>query len=395
MEEESFEDLEIAAFINAHYVCVKVDREERPDVDAMYMSAVQRLTGSGGWPMSVWLNAEREPFFGGTYFPPRDGARGARLGFLSLLGELRATFDRDPDRVRRAAASLVAVVREDMEGERTGPGRGGGRPAGADGSVARQVRKTRWVTPARPPRCPARGDRRDRGLLRAPSIRSTAASRARRSSRPTCRSACCCASTAARATRDALHMAVLTLQKMAAGGCTTSSAAGFTATPPTPNGWCRTSRRCCTTTRCLVVAYCEAYQVTARPEFARVARETCDYVLREMTSPAGGFYSATDADSQDEHGHAEEGRFFVWTASEVRRELGAGGFDDDTIAAFLDHYDVTPEGNWEGNAILRVLRPDEAMTERLAPARAPPVSRFGRVARRRCVTTRSWRPGTA
>ncbi|MES1171615.1 MAG: thioredoxin domain-containing protein, partial [Bacteroidota bacterium] len=99
MEEESFEDEEIAAFINMHYVAIKVDREERPDVDAVYMSAVQQLTGSGGWPMSVWLTAKREPFFGGTYFPPRDGARGARHGFLTLLGELSQTFHREPDRV--------------------------------------------------------------------------------------------------------------------------------------------------------------------------------------------------------------------------------------------------------------------------------------------------------
>ena len=85
MERESFEDEEIAAVMNDKYVCIKVDREERPDVDAIYMSAVQALTGSGGWPMSVWLTPEREPFFGGTYFPPRDGARGAHHGFLTLL----------------------------------------------------------------------------------------------------------------------------------------------------------------------------------------------------------------------------------------------------------------------------------------------------------------------
>ena len=116
MEAESFEDEEIARFLNQHYVAVKVDREERPDVDAVYMSAVQQLTGSGGWPMSVWLTAAREPFFAGTYFPPRDGVRGGSRGFLSLLGALSETFHRDPERVGKASAALVDAVRQDMQG---------------------------------------------------------------------------------------------------------------------------------------------------------------------------------------------------------------------------------------------------------------------------------------
>src|ERR1022692_1547151 len=99
MEAESFEDEEIAAFMNSHYLCIKVDREERPDIDAVYMSAVQALTGSGGWPMSVWLTPAREPFFGGTYFPPREGARGARHGCLELLGNIHETYVGDAERV--------------------------------------------------------------------------------------------------------------------------------------------------------------------------------------------------------------------------------------------------------------------------------------------------------
>src|SRR6478736_4652943 len=110
MEGENFEDEEIDRFMNEHYVCIKVDREERPDVDAVYMSAVQALTQSGGWPMSVWLTPAREPFFGGTYFPPRDGARGSRHGFLSVLRELSDTYGKDPGRVTQAAASQVRAV---------------------------------------------------------------------------------------------------------------------------------------------------------------------------------------------------------------------------------------------------------------------------------------------
>ena len=123
MEAESFEDEEIAAFMNAHYVCIKVDREERPDVDAVYMAAVQALTQSGGWPMSVWLTPEREPFFGGTYFPPRDGVRGARRGFLWLLGEVHRSYVEERERVLQAAGALVAAVREQMEAARRRPAR--------------------------------------------------------------------------------------------------------------------------------------------------------------------------------------------------------------------------------------------------------------------------------
>jgi len=117
MEVESFEDKEIARFMNGHYVCIKVDREERPDVDAVYMSAVQALTGSGGWPMSVWLRPDRAPFFGGTYFPPRDGDRGASQGFLTLLQRLSATYQKDPARIAQEAAVLASAVRRDLEGQ--------------------------------------------------------------------------------------------------------------------------------------------------------------------------------------------------------------------------------------------------------------------------------------
>src|SRR5512138_2272735 len=102
MEGESFEDLEIARVLNERYVPIKVDREERPDVDALYMTAVQLLTGGGGWPMSVWLTPDREPFFGGTYFPPRDGARGTTRGFLEVLGEIAELWDRDRLRITGA-----------------------------------------------------------------------------------------------------------------------------------------------------------------------------------------------------------------------------------------------------------------------------------------------------
>ncbi|TMB46457.1 MAG: thioredoxin domain-containing protein, partial [Deltaproteobacteria bacterium] len=107
MEEESYEDLEIAEFLNAHFVAIKVDREERPDVDEVYLAAVQAMTGSGGWPLNVWLTPDRKPFYGGTYFPPRDGVRGARTGFLTVLRTLAEVYARDPARAAAAAADLA------------------------------------------------------------------------------------------------------------------------------------------------------------------------------------------------------------------------------------------------------------------------------------------------
>src|SRR5512138_1205694 len=111
MERESFEDEDIARVLNERFVPIKVDREERPDVDTIYMTAVQLLTGGGGWPMSVWLTPEKEPFFAGTYFPPRDGARGALRGFLGILEEIAQLYAGDRDRVRGATGSLVSAVR--------------------------------------------------------------------------------------------------------------------------------------------------------------------------------------------------------------------------------------------------------------------------------------------
>jgi uncharacterized protein YyaL (SSP411 family) len=326
MEAESFEDEEIAAFMNAHYVCIKVDREERPDVDAVYMAAVQALTQSGGWPMSVWLTPEREPFFGGTYFPPRDGVRGARRGFLWLLGEVHRSYVEDRERVARAAAALVGAVREQMEA-----------PAGEAALplatiVGETVAVFRRVF-----------DEREGGLRRAPKFPSNLPIRLMlRHHRRT-------------GDADALAMASLTLEKMAGGGMYDQIGGGFHRYSTDAAWLVPHFEKMLYDNALLAVAYAEAFQVTGRRDFARVARETLDYVLREMTASEGGFYSATDADSVGPDGKSEEGRFFVWSEAEIRATLGAGPETE----AFLRHYGVTAEGNFEGANILHVARPDE------------------------------------
>jgi uncharacterized protein YyaL (SSP411 family) len=331
MEGESFEDEEIARFMNEHYICIKVDREERPDIDAIYMSAVQALTQSGGWPMSVWLTPGREPFFGGTYFPPRDGARGAGHGFLSILRELSDTYAKDGDRVTRAARSLADAVRKDME-----PAHAGGAQPGP-AVIAETVDYFKRAF-----------DNVEGGLRRAPKFPSNVPIRL--------------LLRAHRRTGDAqtLEMATLTLSKMAGGGMYDQLGGGFHRYSTDARWLVPHFEKMLYDNALLAVAYTEAAQVTGRADFARVARETLDYVQREMTTPDGAFYSATDADSE-----GEEGKFFVWSQQEIEHVLGAGP----ETARFLRYYGVTAGGNFEGANILNAAHPDEAEWAALAPAR--------------------------
>ncbi len=331
MERESFEDDAIARVLNGRYVAIKVDREERPDVDQLYMTAVQLLTGGGGWPMSVWLTPDGEPFFGGTYFPPRDGARQGMRGFLSILEEVAAVHGSDPERVRATSGSLTAAVRTALA------------PAGAPAAappgpelIARAVEAVARLYD------PAHG-----GLRRAPKFPSSLPVRLllrhhRRSG-----------------DAQALDMAVTTLARMAAGGIHDQLAGGFHRYSTDERWLVPHFEKMLYDNALLALAYAEAWQVTGRPDFARVVRTTLDYVLREMTSPEGGFYSATDADSE-----GEEGRYFVWTEAEVRALLGP---EADRFCRF---HDVTAGGNWEGVNVLRVPAPDEAEWQALAGARA-------------------------
>jgi uncharacterized protein YyaL (SSP411 family) len=331
MEGESFEDEEIARLLNERYVAIKVDREERPDVDGIYMTAVQLLTGGGGWPMSVWLTPEKEPFFGGTYFPPRDGARGAMRGFLSILEEIAALYGTDRDRVARATGSLVQAVRTALAA------RG---PAAEAAPGAEPIRKA--VETYRKGFDPVHG-----GLRRAPKFPSSLPVRlllrVHRRTRE----------------EDVLRMATLTLEKMAAGGMHDQVGGGFHRYSTDAEWLVPHFEKMLYDNALLATAYAEAWQATGRRDFARVVRGTLDYVLREMTSPEGAFFSATDADSE-----GEEGKFFVWTERQIREALGG------EAEQFARFFGVTPEGNWEGVNVLHVPRPDEDEWEALAGARA-------------------------
>ena len=338
MEVESFEDEEIARYLNGHYVCIKVDREERPDVDAVYMSAVQALTGSGGWPMSVWLTPERAPFFGGTYFPPHDGDRGVSQGFLTLLRQLSAAYLKDPERITQQASALTSAVRRDLEGRAASSAAAASVvSAGLSdaGAIAQAVDTYKRSF-----------DEQNGGLRGAPKFPSSLSLRLllrdhRRTGDP-----------------EALRMATLTLERMAAGGIRDQIGGGFHRYATDAAWQVPHFEKMLYDNALLAVDYLEAYQVTERSDFARVGRETLDYLLGEMASPDGGFYSATDADSD-----GEEGKFFVWSETELRAVLGP------RAGRFIRYYGVTAEGNFQGRNILHVPLFDEGEWTALDGAR--------------------------
>ncbi len=341
MEEESFEDEEIARYLNQHYVAVKVDREVRPDVDEAYMAVVQALTGNGGWPMTVWLTPDRRPFYGGTYFPPRDGVRGDRVGFLTLLRRLHEGFAADPLGILTQATRVVEHVQREAA---VAPGT---TLPGAD--VVHAAAK-RWADAF---------DAVHGGFHGAPKFPMP----------PTLDFLL----RYHRRTGDGqvLAMVTLTLERMADGGIYDHVGGGFHRYATDAAWQVPHFEKMLYDNAQLARLYVAAYQATARPSFARVAREILDYVAREMTAPDGGFYAASDADSA-----GEEGTFFVWTPAEIRAALAAPEAE-----AVLAYYGVAETGNFEGRNILHVERPlaevavglgitPETLAARLAVARA-------------------------
>ena len=305
MEEESFEDPEIAAYLNRHYVAIKVDREERPDVDAVYMSAVQAATGRGGWPMTVWLNAEREPFFGATYFPPR--RRGERPGLLETLERMSGVYSEDPARVARAASGLAKAIAESLAP----------RPAvGVPDAATLRAGLARYRAGFDPASGGLRGRMKFPGTLPIPILL-----RADRRGEPGVRA-----------------MALTTLDAMRRGGIYDHVGGGFHRYTTEPSWTVPHFEKMLYDNALLAVAYLEAWQVTGEPAYAALVRDVLDYVAREMTAPSGAFYSATDADSE-----GEEGRYFVWTREQVREAVGA-----DLAPLALDAYGLDRPANFEG-----------------------------------------------
>jgi hypothetical protein len=318
MEEESFEDEEIARYMNENYISIKVDREERPDVDGIYMTAVRMMTGGGGWPMSVWLMPDRKPFYGGTYFPARDGDRGARVGFLTVLHKLKEIHVSQPNQVTQSSAQISDAIRKHLAETPAGTA-----PPGPDAlkEAFQQYRE--------------RFDETNGGLQGSPKFPSGLPVRFllryhRRMG-----------------DSEALRMATVTLEKMAAGGMYDHVGGGFHRYSTDERWLVPHFEKMLYDNALLTLAYLEGYQATGRKDFARVARETLRYADRDMGAPAGGFYSATDADSPTPNGRREEGWFFTWTPAELGAALGRK-----RARIVTAYYAVSPSGNFEGRSIL-------------------------------------------
>jgi len=317
MEEESFEDEEVAEYLNRNYVAIKVDREERPDVDAIYMAAVYAIKGDGGWPMTVWLTPERQPFFAGTYLP--------RDHFVSALTQLREVFDEEPEAVARVTSQVLEGIHRRLSPDAALVNRG------VDATSSMLDAANFYAR---------RFDEVNGGLAGSPKFPSSLSTRFLfRYHRRT-------------GDERSLRMATLSLQKMARGGMYDHVAGGFHRYSTDAEWLVPHFEKMLYDNALLATAYLEGYQATGEQELAEVARETLDYVAREMTDPRGGFYSATDADSLTPSGHREEGYHFTWAAGEIDAALSIE--DARLIRAY---YNVTDAGNFEGRTVLHVTRP--------------------------------------
>ncbi|MBX3050075.1 MAG: thioredoxin domain-containing protein [Caldilineaceae bacterium] len=319
MAHESFENEQTAALMNARFVNIKVDREERPDLDAIYMEAVQAMTGSGGWPMSVFLTPEGQPFYGGTYYPPEP-----RHGMPSFPQVVIAVSD--------AYASKRADI-DDQAGRLTAAlARSGNIPPGEDELAPRIL--TEAVGKLQQYFDDQYGGFGDQPKFPQPMTLDFAMSQYARTG-----------------DAEVLNIAETTLERMAEGGIYDQLGGGFHRYSVDRIWLVPHFEKMLYDNAQLLRSNLNLWKITGRELFRRVVNETTDYVLREMTSPEGGFYSAQDADSE-----GEEGKFFVWTPAEIEAILGK-----EDAALFGQVYGVTARGNFEGHTILNIVRPVEGV----------------------------------
>jgi len=309
MERESFEDPETAAYMNEHFVCVKVDREERPDVDAIYMEAVQTITGHGGWPMTVFLDPDGVPFYGGTYFPP-DESRGMP-SFRMVMEAVVHAFETQREEIREKAPLARARLGAIGEVEpRDLPG-----TAGLEEAVRRLLGAT---------------DSRNGGFGGAPKFPPASSLEL------------------LMARGETAHVE-LTLDRMLAGGIYDQLGGGFARYSVDAVWLVPHFEKMLYDNALLARAYLHGWQLLGHERYRRVCEETLDWMLREMRGPEGGFYSALDADSE-----GEEGKFYVWTAAEIREVLG------ESAGPVIEFCGVSERGNFEGKNILHLAEGAEA-----------------------------------
>jgi uncharacterized protein YyaL (SSP411 family) len=321
MAHESFEDEETAAFMNEHFVNIKVDREERPDIDAIYMQATVAMTGSGGWPMSVFLTPDLKPFYTGTYFPPVQ--RYNMPAFKDVLAGIARAYKEEPDEILRVGDQISSHLQQVITGVQ-------------NSDTTLQQDHLNAITKAL-------GETYDWGYGgwgEAPKfpqpmtieflLRRYAAGNA-----------------------DALKSAIHVLKAMSRGGMYDVVGGGFSRYSVDKFWRVPHFEKMLYDNAQLVRAYLHAWQITREPHFKQIVIETLDFVAREMTHPTGGFYSSLDADSE-----GEEGKFYVWTLEEIREVL------KEDSEFFEAAYSITPRGNWEGRTVLQRALDDDSLAAR-------------------------------
>lgn len=329
MAHESFEDEETARLLNAHFIAVKVDREERPDIDSVYMTVCQAFTGSGGWPMSLFLTPEQKPFFAGTYFPPQ--SRYGLTGFRDLLRTIARQWADNRPALLRSAEEVLAHLRSAVPA------------SGEAADSALPGKAVRWFSDA--------FDETYGGFGDAPKF-------------PTPHNLLFLLAYGKLKAHDrALRMAETTLTQMRRGGIFDQIGYGFSRYSTDRRFLAPHFEKMLYDNALLILAYAAAYAATGSAAHLDTAEKTADYVLREMTSPAGAFYAAQDADSD-----GEEGRYYLFGYDELLTLLG-----DEKGRAFSAYYGVTPQGNFEGGSIpnrLHSTGPEGAFDDVLPLVRA-------------------------
>ena len=321
MAHESFEDPETAALMNQHFINIKVDREERPDLDSIYMTATQAMTGSGGWPMSVFLTPDLDPFYAGTYFPPV--RRYNMPSFREILSAVVNAWKNDREKAVDSAQRITAHIQSQTSLNRYELAL---KPEHLDAAVRLLGESYDWGNGGwgEAPKFPQ--PMTIEFLLRRHIAGNT----------------------------DSLKPAVHALHTMARGGMYDVVSGGFSRYS-VDNFWrVPHFEKMLYDNAQLVRAYLHAWQVTGEPEFKRIVTETLDFIAREMTHPNGGFYSSLDADSE-----GEEGKFYVWDADEIKSTIG------EDYDFFQTAYGITENGNWEGVTVLQRAVDDTTLASRL------------------------------
>jgi hypothetical protein len=329
MERESFEDEATAALMNKHFINIKIDREERPDIDQVYMDAVQAITGSGGWPLNVFLTPETKPFFGGTYFPPVKAFN--RPSWKDVLRGVAEAWKERRAEIESQAENLTGYI-----------GRAGDftLPAGTAGNIALKTEFSFDTCETIFSAIMSSADKVWGGFGRAPKFPQTFNIQFLLQYFHYSSDA------------DALQQALLSIDKMLDGGIYDQVGGGLSRYSTDEEWLAPHFEKMLYDNALFLLILCDAYQLTRLEKYRIAICHTIDFVKKEMLHPEGGFYAALDADSE-----GEEGRFYVWEKNEIDRILGPDA------AIFCDYFDVTENGNWESKNILRKLTPLDAFVQ--------------------------------